>query len=122
MTLKMQGRHAKFVGPRPYLVRDEGPQVQILPLRPLENMGPFRAQRLRLWSQRILKGFQPAGLIVERPQIIVHEGDEPNVVAHLLDADVASEYCTQVDFLPIEACKRGGAGTNQPGRGPTLWS
>jgi hypothetical protein len=37
-------------------------------------------------------------------QIIVHEGDEPNMVVHLLDADfLASECRTKVDFLPIEA-------------------
>jgi hypothetical protein len=41
---------------------------------------------------------------VEIPQVIIHEGDEPNVVTHLLGADVlASEYCAEIYFLPIEA-------------------
>ena len=37
-------------------------------------------------------------------QIIVHEADEPNVLAHLVDADaLTGEDCAEVDFLPIEA-------------------
>jgi hypothetical protein len=37
-------------------------------------------------------------------EIIVHEADEPNVLAHLLDADaLAGEDDTEIDFLPIKA-------------------
>jgi len=45
---------------------------------------------MTLWSEGILEGFQPASLIVEIPQIIVHEGDERNMVAHLLDASTVT--------------------------------
>ncbi|MGD0331792.1 MAG: hypothetical protein ABSA90_00900 [Xanthobacteraceae bacterium] len=42
--------------------------------------------------------------MVEVSEIIVDEGDEPDVVADLFDADVLTgEYGTEIDFLPIEA-------------------
>jgi hypothetical protein len=42
--------------------------------------------------------------VVEVAEIIVHEGDEPDLIAHLPDADtLASEYRAEIDFLPIEA-------------------
>ena len=33
-------------------------------------------------------GLQPAGFVIEVTEIVVHEADEPNVVADLLDADL----------------------------------
>jgi hypothetical protein len=42
--------------------------------------------------------------VVEVAEIIVHEGDEPNVLAHLFDADaLAGEDEAEIDLLPIEA-------------------
>ena len=42
--------------------------------------------------------------MVEVSEIIVHEADEPNVLADLFDADaLAGEDGTEIDFLPIEA-------------------
>lgn len=42
--------------------------------------------------------------MIEESQVVVHEGDEPNSIAHLLDADVlAGEHLTQVDFALAEA-------------------
>ena len=49
-------------------------------------------------------GLQPAGLVVEVPQVMIHESDEPNVVAHLFDADVLTgEDGTEIDLLAVEA-------------------
>jgi hypothetical protein len=42
----------------------------------------------QFWPEGVLEWFEPACLIVEVAQIIVHEGDEPNPFAHLFDADV----------------------------------
>jgi len=42
--------------------------------------------------------------VVEVAQIIVHEADEPNLVAHLFDADsLAGEDQAEIDLLAIEA-------------------
>ncbi len=42
--------------------------------------------------------------MVHVSEITVHEGDEPNFIAHLFDADtLAGEHRTEIDFLPIEA-------------------
>jgi hypothetical protein len=42
--------------------------------------------------------------VVEVAEIIVHEADEPNVLAHLFDADaLTGEDDAEIDFLPIEA-------------------
>ena len=42
--------------------------------------------------------------MVEVAEIIVHEADEPNVLADLLDADaLAGEDGAEIDLLPIEA-------------------
>ena len=42
--------------------------------------------------------------MVEVSEIVVHEADEPNVLAHLFDADaLAGEDEAEIDFLPIEA-------------------
>ena len=42
--------------------------------------------------------------MVEVAEIIVHEGDEPDFLAHLFDADaLASEDDAKIDLLPIEA-------------------
>jgi hypothetical protein len=54
------------------------------------------------------KGFfgrlEPACLVVEVAEIIVHEADEPNVLVHLFDSDaLAGEDSAEVYFPPIEA-------------------
>ena len=42
--------------------------------------------------------------MIEEPQVVVHEADEPDLVGHLLDADVlASEYGAEMDLVPFEA-------------------
>jgi hypothetical protein len=49
-------------------------------------------------------GFEPAGLVVEVSQIIVHKADEPNPVFGLFDSDGrASEDLAEIDFLDVEA-------------------
>jgi hypothetical protein len=51
-----------------------------------------------------LPGFEPAGLIIEVSQIIIHKADEPNAVVGLLDADgLAGEHLTEIDPVVIEA-------------------
>src|SRR5262249_2815259 len=42
------------------------------------------------------EGFEPAGLVTEVTEIMVHEGDEPDFLAHLFD----------VDLLPANAMLR----------------
>jgi hypothetical protein len=64
------------------------------------------------WSEGVVDGFEPADLVVEVAEIIVHEGDEPNFLAHLFDADAfASEDDAKIGLLPIEAdataCRHG---------------
>ncbi|WP_158231375.1 hypothetical protein [Bradyrhizobium sp. C9] len=47
---------------------------------------------------------EPARLIVEVSQIIIHEADEPNPVIGLFNSDdLTSEYLAEIDFLPVEA-------------------
>ena len=42
--------------------------------------------------------------MVEVAEIMVHEGDEPNVLAYLLNSDaLAGEDDAEIDLLPIEA-------------------
>ena len=42
--------------------------------------------------------------MVEVAQVVVHEGDEPDFIAHLLDSQVLSgEHLTDVDLSLIEA-------------------
>lgn len=42
--------------------------------------------------------------MVEVAQVVVHEGDEPDFIAHLLDSHVLSgEHLTEVDLSLIEA-------------------
>ena len=42
--------------------------------------------------------------MVEVPEIVIHEADEPDVVGHLLDADaLAGEDGAEIDFPSIEA-------------------
>ena len=74
--------------------------------------GPFRTHGLRfipetwvtLSAERDLDGFEPAGLVVEIAEIVIHEGDEPDILADLFDAHLLpSKYDAEIDFLPIEA-------------------
>ena len=49
--------------------------------------------------ERILVRLAPAGFVIEVAEIVVHEGDEPDVVAHLFHADVLPrQHLTQVYF------------------------
>jgi hypothetical protein len=42
--------------------------------------------------------------VIEEAQVVVHEADEPDLVGHLLDADVlAGEHGAEMDLLPPEA-------------------
>jgi len=42
--------------------------------------------------------------MVEKAEIVVHEGDEPDFLAHLFDAHLLpGEHCAEINFLPIEA-------------------
>ncbi len=42
--------------------------------------------------------------MVEVAEIVVHEADEPNLLADLLDADaLAGEDGARIDLLPVEA-------------------
>jgi hypothetical protein len=48
--------------------------------------------------------FDPTRLVVEIPQVVLHEGDQPDVLAHLRDPDVlAGEDLTEIDLAPVEA-------------------
>ena len=49
---------------------------------------PYRQRACCTGFKGVLEWFEPACLIVEVAQIIVHEGDEPDPFAHLFDADV----------------------------------
>jgi hypothetical protein len=44
--------------------------------------------------------------VVEVAEIVVHEGDESDFLAHLFDAHLLpSEHGAEIDFLPIEAMR-----------------
>ncbi|PYR34296.1 MAG: hypothetical protein DMF89_16055 [Acidobacteria bacterium] len=54
--------------------------------------------------QRVFNRFSPTRLIVEIPQIVLHEGDEPDALADLRHADVlAGEDVAEVDLASPEA-------------------
>jgi hypothetical protein len=37
--------------------------------------------------------------VIEETQVVVHEGDEPHIIAHLLDADIlAGEHGAEIDL------------------------
>jgi len=68
------------------------------------NLKTAKALGLTGPPEGVLEWFEPACLIVEVAQIIVHEGDEPNLFAHLFDSDVLTgEDHAEIDLLPIEA-------------------
>jgi len=51
-----------------------------------------------------IERFQPAGLVIEVAEIVIHEGDEPDLIAHLFDADaLAGEDEAEIDLLAVEA-------------------
>ena len=55
-------------------------------------------------SEGIGGGFEPAGLVIEVMEIVIHEGDEPDFVTHLFDPYLLpGEYGAEINFLPIEA-------------------
>jgi len=46
-----------------------------------------------------LEWFEPAGLVIEVSQIVVHGADEPDAVVGLSDADIlAGEDGAEIDF------------------------
>nr|WP_181167491.1 hypothetical protein [Mesorhizobium sp. B2-6-5] len=54
--------------------------------------------------ERIVDGLQGSLLQVDVPEIIAHEGDEPNGVVDFLDAEpLTGEHMRDVDFLPMHA-------------------
>src|ERR1700726_2097978 len=56
------------------------------------------------WPEGVFKRFEPAGLVIEVTEIVIHEADEPDLLAHLFDAHLLpGEHGAEVDFLPIEA-------------------
>ena len=49
-------------------------------------------------------GFEPACLVVEVAEIVVHEADEPNPIVGLFDADgLAGKDLAEIDLLAVEA-------------------
>src|SRR5437762_11357410 len=66
--------------------------------------GLYRGHRYHFWSEGICKGFEPASLVVEVSEIVIHKTDEPNPLVGLLDTDgLAGEHLAEIDLLPIEA-------------------
>src|SRR5258706_10894574 len=66
--------------------------------------GLYRGHRYHFWSEGICKGFEPASLVVEVSEIIIHKADEPNPFVGLFDADgLAGEHLAEIDLLAIEA-------------------
>jgi hypothetical protein len=61
-----------------------------------------------LSSRRTFQCGPTISLMVEVSQIVVHEADEPNVIAHLFDPHVfTGEDQAEVDFVPVEnGCAR----------------
>ena len=59
-----------------------------------------------------MEWFEPTGLVVEVSQIVVHEGDEPDSVVGLADADIlAGEDGTEIDLsLFVADAAAGGDG------------
>jgi hypothetical protein len=46
--------------------------------------------------------------VIEETQVVVHERDEPDITAHLLDADIlAGEHGAEID-LAFQAARCGG--------------
>ena len=51
-----------------------------------------------------LSAHSKRGLVVEEPEVVVHEADQPDFFADLLDADLLTcEHRTEVDFARVEA-------------------
>src|SRR6516165_10359456 len=84
----------------------------------------FRAQRQHFRSKRILDRFQPARLVLEVAQVVLHEGDEPDPLAHLADAHVLPRKdVAQIDLPALEtnpAAMRDGDGVVVEGVGELL--
>jgi hypothetical protein len=54
--------------------------------------------------KRALKRFEPAGLVVEVSQVVVHEADGPDVVVGLVDSNLlAGEDRAEVDLALLVA-------------------
>src|SRR5260370_40421619 len=54
--------------------------------------------------KRAADRFEPACLVGEVAEVILHKADQPNLLADLLDADaLAGEDRAEIDFLPIKA-------------------
>ena len=65
--------------------------------------------------RRDLQGFEPASLVVEVSQIIIHKADQPNPLVGLFDSDgLASEDLAEIDLLPVEADAAAGCDGGSP--------
>src|SRR5690349_6224624 len=63
----------------------------------------FRAHRYHFRPEGIVDRFEPACLVIEIAQVILHEADQPNAVPDLGDADVLSgEGVTEIHFPALE--------------------
>ena len=53
-------------------------------------------------SERVFDGLEPARLVIEVTEIILHEADEPDLVGNLFDAHLlAGKRSAQVNLLPV---------------------
>ena len=64
----------------------------------------YRRHRLQPRAERVVEGLQGFLLQVDISQVVVHEGDEPDAVIDLLDAEALSgEHGGDVDLLSVHA-------------------
>lgn len=60
--------------------------------------------------ERIVRALDPAGLVVEEAQVVVHKADQPDLLLDLADADpLAGKDMTEADFALAD--------TDAPARG-----
>jgi hypothetical protein len=66
--------------------------------------GLYLRHRLQSRAERIIDGLQGPLLQVDIAEIIVHEGDEPNAVVDLLDAEfLTGQHGRDIAFLAVRA-------------------
>jgi len=59
---------------------------------------------LTLSPERVGDGFQATCLVVEEPQVAIHEADHPDRVADPFDAHILTgKYAAEVDLVPVQA-------------------
>jgi hypothetical protein len=60
--------------------------------------------KLTCRRERIVDRFEPAGLIVEIPQVVVQETNQPDAVLHLADAHgLSGKDMAEIDLSALEA-------------------